>query len=149
MADEGIHYDASLFPGTRGHGGYRCPLEPHKLDGVTNEMGAPLWELPMTVLPTPLKRIAFTGGGYLRALPLSAILRAFRWTNAKGRPCVLYLHPRDLAPDYPRIPLPPHRKFKCYVGLTSTERKLKRLLDEFSFGPCGDVVSEWSHGRRI
>ena len=141
LAEAGIEWDASLFPAPRGHGGYPCPREPHL---VTAPGGASIRELPMSVW-SPLGaagvRIGYSGGGYLRLLPYSALRSAIAREAAHGRPTVVYLHPRDLSPDCPRWPMPLHRKFKCYVGLGTTQAKLKRLLAEYAWEPCGAVLS--------
>jgi len=139
LLDAGIAYDASLFPAARGHGGYPCPRGAHELAAPS---GRRLPELPMSVARVPpLPRpICYSGGGYLRLLPMRAISAGIAAEAASGRPTVVYLHPRDLAPDCPRVAMPPHRRFKCYVGLGTTEGKLARLLADYAWGPCGEVL---------
>ncbi len=86
-------------------------------------------------------RMAYAGGGYLRLLPLSLIRRGVAQSHRSGRPAVTYLHPRDFAPDGPRVPMPASRRFKCYVGLGTTERKLRALLAAYRWGPCHAVLA--------
>lgn len=139
LAEVGIEWDSSLFPAPRGHGGYPCPREPHVL---RSPGGASMRELPMSVwspLGGPV-RLGFSGGGYLRLLPYGVLGRAMASEARQGRGTVVYLHPRDLAADCPRWPMPPHRRFKCYVGLASTERKLERLLADHAWEPCGALL---------
>ncbi|MEQ8316821.1 MAG: polysaccharide deacetylase family protein [Phycisphaerales bacterium] len=140
----GLAYDASLFPGPRGHGGYDCPRGPHV---VETPKGARLVELPMSVAPVglgPLRhRMCYSGGGYLRLLPSSMIHQGIEHEAAQGRGTVVYLHPRDFAPDCPRVSMPPARKFKCYVGLSSTTTKLERLLDRYEWMPCVDALADF------
>ncbi len=141
LALAGIEWDSSLFPAPRGHGGYPCPREPHL---VTTPTGATIRELPMSVwqpVPAAPFRMGFSGGGYLRLLPYSQLRSAIASEAKQGRPTVVYLHPRDFAGDCPRWPMPPHRRFKCYVGLASTQRKLERLLADNAWEPCGSVLS--------
>jgi Domain of unknown function (DUF3473) len=45
----------------------------------------------------------------------------------------LRLHPRDIDPAQPRLAMPLHRRFKCYVNLDTTFSKLQRLLSAFPF----------------
>jgi polysaccharide deacetylase family protein (PEP-CTERM system associated) len=141
LLDLGLEYDASLFPGRRGHGGYPCRPGPHAL---TTPAGRSLPELPMSLAPVgagPLrKRLCYSGGGYLRLLPLRLIRQGLERERRAGRPTVVYLHPRDFAPDCPRVPMPPHRRFKCYVGTASTEGKLRALLEGAPFDTCGAVL---------
>lgn len=141
LLDAGMTYDSSLFPAPRGHGGYPCPRGPHT---VTAPSGRTLRELPISVTRFGPGRICFSGGGYLRLLPLPLIRHGIRQEAAAGRPTVVYLHPRDFAVDAPRVPMPPVRRFKCTVGLGSTERKLRALLREYRWTACEDVLAGWS-----
>jgi len=138
LHDLGLRYDASLFPARRGHGGYPCPMEAHSFTGAPS--GRPMPELPMSVMRMAGIRMPFSGGGYLRLLPERLIRRGFRQLNRQGIPVVVYLHPRDFAPDCPRVPMPPHRRFKCYVGLAGTKDKLRMLLRHYRFDTCAAVL---------
>ena len=138
LHDEGIRYDASLFPAKRGHGGYPCPQPAHSFRDAPSRR--PMPELPMSVLKLGPVRLPFSGGGYLRFLPAPLIRRAFDRFERENTPVVVYLHPRDFAPDCPRVPMPLHRRFKCYVGLRSTHKKLKMLLDRYAFTTCAGVL---------
>jgi peptidoglycan-N-acetylglucosamine deacetylase len=138
IAELGFTYDASLFPGSRGHGGYPSPEEPHT---ITAPSGARLAELPMSVGRFGPLRMAYSGGGYMRLLPLPLIRRGVRQAHAAGRPVMTYLHPRDFATDCPRVPMPLSRRFKSYVGLATTEPKLRALLREFRWGTCSQVLA--------
>ena len=143
LLDLGLTYDASLFPGARGHGGYACQPGAHV---ITTPSGREIPELPMSLAPVgfgPLKkRMCYSGGGYLRFLPESLIHQGVRAELAQGRPTVIYLHPRDFAPDVPRVRMPPHRAFKCYVGMATTEGKLRRLLSEYRWDTCRAVLDQ-------
>ncbi len=138
LHDLGLRYDASLFPARRGHGGYPCPVEAHSFTKAPS--GRPMPELPMSVMRVAGARMAFSGGGYLRLLPPIMIRHGFKQLNRRGIPVVVYLHPRDFAPDCPRVPMPPHRRFKCYVGLDSTKDKLRMLLRHYRFDTCAAVL---------
>lgn len=138
MHDCGLIYDASLFPAPRGQGGYICPREIHTFTQAPS--GKPMPELPMSVMDFMGKRLPFSGGGYVRLLPWWLINKGFAQLEAQGRPAVVYLHPRDFAPDCPRVAMPPHRKFKCYVGLGSTKDKLINMLDRYRFDTCASVL---------
>jgi peptidoglycan-N-acetylglucosamine deacetylase len=150
LMDHGITYDASLFPAARGHGGYACPPGAHI---VTTPRGRALPELPMSVAPVGLvgplkKKMCYSGGGYMRLLPGFMIEQGVQAELAASRPTVVYLHPRDFAPDAPKVPMPPHRKFKCYVGTHTTEGKLRRLLTEHRWDTCQSVL-ERAIGRSL
>jgi peptidoglycan-N-acetylglucosamine deacetylase len=134
----GMDYDASLFPARRAHGGYRCQPGPHWL---TTPRGRRLAELPMSVVRLGPWRMCYSGGGYLRLLPLPLITRFVGAVARQNRPTVVYLHPRDFADDCPVVPMAAHRRFKCYVGLSRTEAKLRALLSRFRFDSCRQVLA--------
>ncbi|MFP8487478.1 polysaccharide deacetylase family protein [Gracilimonas sp. Q87] len=136
IKDLGLEYDASLFPARRGHGGYPCQQPAHEIK-TTNGY---LPELPMSISSFGPAKIPFSGGGYMRALPLWAIKRGFRSFEKKGIPVVVYLHPRDFASDQPVVKMPLHRKFKSYTGLSTTEGKLRALLQAFDFTTCEEII---------
>ncbi len=138
LHDVGLKYDASLFPAARGHGGYPCPMEPHEFTAAPS--GRPMPELPMSVMKIGPRRLPFSGGGYMRLLPSWLIRRGFNQLNSRGLPTVVYLHPRDFAPDCPRVPMPLKRRFKCYVGAKNTKGKLRMLLDRYKFDTCAAVL---------
>ncbi|RMH10903.1 MAG: DUF3473 domain-containing protein [Planctomycetota bacterium] len=141
MAEIGLLYDASLFPARRGHGGYACPQGIHHHQ---SPKGRQIPEIPMSIAPVgigPLKkRMCYSGGGYMRLLPYRLIEQGLRAEQASGRPTVVYLHPRDFAPDCPKVRMPPHRFFKCYVGTSTTAAKLDRLIGEHRFDTCRAVL---------
>jgi len=142
LHDVGVEYDASLFPAKRGHGGYPCPLEPHL--SMIAPSGRAMPELPMSVMELGPWRLPFSGGGYLRVLPEALIRRGFDRLNARGLPGVVYLHPRDFAPDCPRVPMPLIRRFKCYARAASTAPKLEALLRRYRFDTCESVLGKWA-----
>ena len=145
LHDEGIVYDASLFPAKRGHGGYPCPQEAHSFRNTPS--GRPMPELPMSVLKLGPVRLPFSGGGYMRLLPGAIIRGGFNRFERDNVPVVVYLHPRDFAPDCPRVPMPLNRRFKCYVGIKSTQQKLKMLLNRYAFTTCADLLGLESPAR--
>lgn len=142
LLDHGLTYDASLFPAARGHGGYACPPGPHI---VTAPSGRRLPELPMSIAPVGLgpvrKKMCYSGGGYMRLLTPGMIEQGVQAEARAGRATVVYLHPRDFAADCPRVPMPPHRRFKCYVGMRSTEGKLRKLLRDHRWDTCANVLA--------
>jgi polysaccharide deacetylase family protein (PEP-CTERM system associated) len=140
ISELGLLYDASLFPAARGHGGYPCSQEIHMIP--LSETNNYLIELPMSIQGFGPVKIPFSGGGYLRFLPSGVIHRYFNSFENDKTPVVVYLHPRDFAPEQPRVKMPLHRKFKSYIGLSSTEQKLRNLLEAYSFDTCMNVMIE-------
>lgn len=131
LAEAGYRYDSSVFPASRGHGGFKeaASVAPHAVDTPRG----PIVEFPVSVATLWSKRMCFFGGGYLRLFPYSLIRRKAREVLAEGRPVVFYVHPRDIDPGQPRLPMNARRRFKSYVGLGSAETKVRRLLDDFEF----------------
>ena len=141
MREVGLEYDASLFPARRAHGGYMCELGPHMVKGdKTGDMP----ELPMSVLNIGPLRSCFSGGGYFRLFPQWLIEYGIRQAMKANRPTVVYLHPRDFATDCPKMPMPFHRRMKSYVGQSTTEPKLKHLLQKYPFATCYEVLQQHS-----
>jgi polysaccharide deacetylase family protein (PEP-CTERM system associated) len=140
LLDLGLRYDASLFPAARGHGGYACRPGPHLL---RTPRGRAIPELPMSIARFGPKRFCYCGGGYLRLLPLPLIEYGLAQEARAGRPTVVYLHPRDFAPDCPRVPMPFHRRFKCYVGMERTAAKLDALLARHRWDTCAAVLDRF------
>jgi polysaccharide deacetylase family protein (PEP-CTERM system associated) len=136
----GIEYDASLFPASRGHGGYDCPVEAHIFDKSPSGKGMPT--LPMSTMRIGGQSVCYSGGGYLRLFPVWLIERGIKQLAKTGVPTVVYLHPRDFAPDCPRVPMPLHRRFKSYVGAGSTASKLKWLLESYRWSTCSSVLRQ-------
>ena len=143
IAEEGFGYDATLYPGEHGHGGVRgLPSEPfrmHTLDGHTMD------EFPVTILAFAKFSVAFSGGGYFRLCPLPILTRLISMLNERGKPVMIYLHPRDLDAETPRMSMPFKRRFKCYVNVSGSIKKLKCILDRHAF--C--AIRDWRTGHSI
>ena len=137
IAEEGFEYDATLYPGHHAHGGIPgLPITPFILH--TNN-GYRIEEYPVTLINIGKYRVAFAGGGYFRLFPSFFISRCFRWLNRRGIPVLCYFHARDLDPTIPKLSMPVYRKFKCYVNVSGSIKKLEKLFKNYSF--CS--VAEW------
>jgi polysaccharide deacetylase family protein (PEP-CTERM system associated) len=130
LTQAGYCYDSSVFPAPRSHGGMATnQYAPHRVSDDPNG----LIEFPITVTRVFGWPMCFFGGGYLRLYPYFLVSRMARKVTEEGRPVVFYVHPREIDPFHPRLPMNLARKFKSYVNLSTTERKLRLLLSEFSF----------------
>lgn len=126
IAEAGYVYDATIYPGKHGHGGIPgLPVSPFVLK---TPRGAMLEEYPVTVADLVFFKTAFAGGGYFRLFPYWLVSNLYRKMNGKNVPVNSYFHARDFDPDVPRVPMPLHRRFKCYVNLKSTYKKLHMVL---------------------
>ena len=133
-------YDASIFPAKRGHGGLESSvIGPH----ILSTRYGPLTEVPTSVVDLFGQRIGLFGGGYLRLTPINLIQYGIRKLKKAGQPLVIYIHPREVDPEHPRLPLGPIRKFKCDINLASTFNKLQLLCQTYSFGTMADYVNNF------
>jgi polysaccharide deacetylase family protein (PEP-CTERM system associated) len=132
----GYTFDASVFPGRHGHGGLPfAPLVPHTIETPHGD----LFEIPSSAVEALHRRFSLFGGGYLRLASKRMIAWAVQRLEAAGRPLIVYLHPRDIDPEQPRLPLPLRRRFKCYVNLRGTLAKLEWLCETHHFGTISDL----------
>jgi polysaccharide deacetylase family protein (PEP-CTERM system associated) len=139
LAEAGYAYDSSTFPAARGHGGMKNGrLEPHRRLTDAGE----LVEFPVTVADVLGKRLCFFGGGYLRLFPYPLVRRMSRLVLGQGRPVIFYVHPREIDPDHPRLPMSISRRFKSYVNLHTTERKIRSILTDFPTTTFRDFLEE-------
>jgi polysaccharide deacetylase family protein (PEP-CTERM system associated) len=126
LAELGLRYSSSVFPFTTYlYGDSRAPLLPfvRRL-----EHGRCLYEVPATVLSLGRMRLPFGGGFYFRAMPLWLTRLATHLVNRRGQAVVFYLHPREIDPAQPRLPLPVVDYLVTYVNLAATAPKLRRLV---------------------
>jgi len=141
VAEAGYRYDASVFPTSHGHGGLRdVALSPY-------QEGA-LVEIPMSAVSILGRRTCFFGGGYLRLAPLPLIRWGVNQLQRAGRPLIVYIHPREIDPSHPRLPLPLLRRFKCYVNLNSTMPKLKWLCEHYRFTTMKTIAAQVMPGMK-
>ena len=136
LEEEGIRYDASIFPVRNWRYGIEdAPRWPYQLPGKQ------LVEFPMSTCRIRNRNVPMTGGAYFRIYPYAVSQRLLRAINRGGHPAVFYIHPWEIDPDHPRIPLPRRIGLTHYFNLRATERRLRRLLRDFRFAPMREVVS--------
>ena len=136
LAEEGLRYDASIFPVRNWRYGIedapRWPYQPLP--------GSELIEFPMSTSRVRNRNVPTTGGAYFRIYPYTLSRRLMRTTNKYGYPAVFYIHPWELDPDHPRVPLPWRIGLTHYFNLRATEGRFRRLLREFAFAPMKEVL---------
>jgi polysaccharide deacetylase family protein (PEP-CTERM system associated) len=128
LIEAGYKYDSSVFPGPRAHGGLdNGHYAPYRV-GSSSEG---LVEFPTTTTKVLGVPICFFGGGFLRLFPSLLIEKMTLKVLKEGRPVIFYVHPREIDPHHPRLPMNLVYKFKSYVNLKTTEPKIRRLLAQF------------------
>ncbi len=144
LAQHGYRYDSSVFPiRTPLYGVPGCPLRPYRPapNMVDEDPAAPIWEWPMTAWRVGPLTIPVCGGFYLRVLPMPLILRGLHAVLERG-PIVIYLHPWELDPNTPRLPISRRDRFITYHNIGKPmQRRLKTLLDHFDFKPMAEVLA--------
>jgi polysaccharide deacetylase family protein (PEP-CTERM system associated) len=128
LIEAGYRYDSSVFPASRSHGGLR---NGHYAPYWVGSSSDGLIEFPITVTKLLGTSMGLFGGGYLRLFPYAMIENMARKILREGRPVIFDVHPREIDPGHPRLPMNLGRKFKSYVNLNTTEPKIRRLLGDF------------------
>jgi polysaccharide deacetylase family protein (PEP-CTERM system associated) len=140
IKESGYQYDSSVFPASRGHGGIAdAPLTPYFIETQSGH----LLEIPMSIVEIFGHRTNLFGGGYLRLANKLMIKWGIDKLQAAGRPLIVYLHPREIDPAQPHLPLSLLRQFKCYVNLSSTLPKLKWLCKNYTLFTMLDMVENY------
>jgi polysaccharide deacetylase family protein (PEP-CTERM system associated) len=138
IQEVGFSYDSSIFPISHhdlyGLSGY--PRFPFKLANG-------LLEIPPSTVNIMGKNLPLGGGGYFRLYPFWLTKMGIRRINQEGHPAMVYLHPWELDPHCPRINHADKRtRFRQYINLARTAKRLHQLLSEFSWGPVANYLPE-------
>ncbi len=140
VGEAGYTYDSSVFPARREHGGLKTE---HYIPYRVNTPTGDIIEFPITVKEIFGRPLCFFGGGYLRLFPYWLIKRMANAVLAEGRPVIFYIHPREIDPSHPRLPMNIKRRFKSYVGLRTTARKVSKLCNDFEFITFADFIETY------
>ncbi len=139
LAEAGYTWDSSIFPASRSHGGISSAnLSPYQIDTAHGQ----LTEFPITVAQVLGRRMCFFGGGYLRLSPYFLIKKMAKEVLNQGRPVIFYIHPREIDPGHPQIPMNAFRRFKSYVNMNTTRPKIEKILNDFSFTSFNNYLAE-------
>ena len=133
----GYVYDSSVFPASRDNGGMTsAPLGIYTIKTAAGD----LMEIPQSMIPILGHRTNMFGGGYLRLFPYPMIKWGISKLQNENLPLVVYVHPREIDPDHPRLEMSARRRFKSYVNLKTTYRKLSQLCMNFKFQTMASVL---------
>jgi polysaccharide deacetylase family protein (PEP-CTERM system associated) len=135
IAEAGYQYSSSVYPVKHDHYGVPdAPRFPYRLDNG-------LMEMPITTVRYLGRNLPAGGGGYFRLLPYSASRWLIRQVNETDRkPAMFYFHPWEVDPEQPRVAgTTAKTRFRHYVNLSRTEDRLRRLMNDFSWGRMDDV----------
>ena len=139
LAEEGMAYDSSIYPVRHDRYGIAsAPRAPFLAAGEENT----ILELPPATLRILGTRIPMGGGGYFRLFPLIFTEWALRQTARTCSPAVamLYFHPWEFDLEQMRLPLNRLSRFRTYVGLRRSQKRLQSLLGRHRFVRAIDAV---------
>jgi polysaccharide deacetylase family protein (PEP-CTERM system associated) len=137
LAELGVKYDTSIFPVMN----YRYGIEDAPRWPYDIESGdVRLKEFPISTWRILGKNVPIAGGAYFRIFPYAVTRAGFRSINRLGRPAVFYLHPWEIDPHQPRIPLPRRISATHYFNLKATAGRFARLLRDFRFAPMKEIL---------
>ncbi|GAB4374514.1 MAG: hypothetical protein Kow0062_12610 [Acidobacteriota bacterium] len=133
LAAHGYRYDASINPAYRGFRRYPTRATCHE---IATRHG-PLAIVPVSTVRVAGRRIAFSGGTWLRQLPEWFVRRAFeRWLASHAEPLVLYVLSWELLEDKPRLPTGSlYDRIRLYRHADRTRERLVPLLERFELVP--------------
>jgi len=143
LSESGFLYDSSIFP--IHHDRYGVPGAPRFAHRAIGPAGGSILEIPPLTLRLGKTNLPVGGGGYLRLLPVRLVGRALRAAARHGCSGMIYLHPWELDPAQPALPMARIARWRHRLGLARTETKLRWLLDRFDFTgvrQCLDVLSD-------
>jgi polysaccharide deacetylase family protein (PEP-CTERM system associated) len=139
LAEAGFRYDSSIFPIV--HDRYGIPDAPRFPHRRPTGEGSAIAEFPLSTVARLKWRFPVAGGGYFRLLPYAVTAWALRQLNRKeSQPAIVYLHPWEIDPGQPRLPVGRLTWFRHSVNTRTTESKLRRLVRDFHFAPVRDVL---------
>lgn len=148
LAELGMRYDSSIYPVRHDRYGVPdAPRWPFRVRGRTHS----LLELPPATWRVLGTNLPVGGGGYFRLFPPIVMRRGIAQTMRHGQPpvVVLYFHPWEFDPEQERLPLRRLNRFRTYVGLSRSRRRLMALLDRHEFQRAVDVVDALDSGRDV
>ncbi len=135
LANLGFAYDSSVHPVH--HPVYGNPTAPRGPYAVARGQ---LMEFPIATWKVAGRNLSVGGGAYLRLLPYQYIHRGLAaWEKEMRSPAMLYLHPWEIDPYQPYIPLSFQSTIRQTWGTAIMEEKLQSLLNQFQFGPVREV----------
>ena len=135
ILSKNLTYDSSIFPvKTHLYGIPNAPrtiYKPFLKNIIEEDKKGKLIEIPMATHRIPLiGNIPIAGGFYLRFLPYWYMKLGIKKMNKDGNPAMIYIHPKDLDPEMPKIK---EYNWYYYYNLKSGIKKFENLLKDFKF----------------
>lgn len=146
LVSEKLHYSSSRFPiKNYMYGDSDSPLFTHEIHTSVGK----IIEIPPSVFPFMGRSLPFSGGFYFRMLPRGIIMRGTRWYESKKQPVVFYLHPKEIDPHTPSLPLSLKEKIIHRAGIRGCYKKLGAILNDIETISIRDHLAETVDNSRI
>lgn len=131
----GYRYSSSIYPVRHDH--YGMPDAPR----FAHQIREGLLEVPPTTLRLFNRNLPSSGGGFFRLLPYEVSRWMLQQVNLRdAEPAVFYFHPWEIDADQPRVPgISLKTRFRHYVNIGRTEKRLARLLKDFRWGRMDQI----------
>jgi polysaccharide deacetylase family protein (PEP-CTERM system associated) len=130
LIEEGHAYDASIFP--IHHDRYGIPDAPRTAHVIKRGAGE-IVEVPASTVRAGASNLPIAGGGYFRLLPYAFTRWGINRVNAAGEPVVFYIHPWEIDPAQPRLPVSRLTALRHYSNLDDTLTRMERMVSDFAF----------------
>lgn len=139
LRETGHRYSSSIFPIR--HDLYGMPdaprfaFRPHEDSFI---------EFPVTTVRIGQRNLPCAGGGWFRLVPYAGMRWAMQRVNRLDKqPVIFYFHPWEIDPEQPRMRgLDRKTRFRHYLNLSRTERRLQHLLGDFRWGRMQDMLPQ-------
>jgi polysaccharide deacetylase family protein (PEP-CTERM system associated) len=130
LAELGFSCDSSIYP--IHHDRYGMPDAPRAPFRFQTPSG-PMTELPLTTFRLAGHNMPVGGGGYLRVLPKMYTRLGLKQVQKEGLPVIIYIHPWEVDPDQPRLPVGLSTRLRHYTNLSRTFERLRSLLQDGTY----------------
>ena len=136
----GFLYSSSVFPRkTYLYGMDNTPRFSYKPN-----LNLSILEIPCTTAKVFFQKIPFSGGFYFRVLPYFLIKILHNLVNNEKEPVLFYLHPREIDPYQPKLPLSStFESFIHHYGINSCNKKFIKLLNTCSLTSIKDYFLDF------
>lgn len=131
----GYRYSSSVYPIKHDH--YGMPDSPR----FAYQVRPDLLEVPVTTLRVLSRNLPSSGGGYFRLFPYALSRWMLNRVNSNDAQAgIFYFHPWEIDVGQPRVAgIGSKTRFRHYVNIPRMERRLERLLADFSWGRMDDI----------
>jgi len=148
LADMDFLYDSSTFPASVGRFTNQIIGDKAAIVRFQTAGRPSLVEIPMSVLHYRRWSFATTGGGYLRMLPIQAIVKSIKQLETNRGSCMFYLHPYEF--DRSRISIQQSRDGANQFSLSKRLRfNAQWNLNRKSILPKLDKIFALNRGKFI